>query len=260
MAYKKLKLWFDTDLANELGAKIHLKASFFDVDKYVSFISSRIDDLELKDRIEVFADAFQAQFSSNYHQACGVIQSILGPENELEEGMFKKYYWIMPFAKYVEKYGLNDFDLSIKTLEEITKRSTSEYAIRPFLEHLPDKTLHQMLNWSKNENFHVRRLSCEGLRPRLPWSSKLNQFIHNPHPILPILHNLKDDPIKYVQKSVANCINDILKDNPTVGKTLITEWSQDCTKARKWIIKHALRNLIKSDEKWAIDLVNSIKY
>ena len=30
-----------------------------------------------------------------------------------------------------------------------------------------------MLKWSQSKNVHVRRLSSEGIRPRLPWAKKL---------------------------------------------------------------------------------------
>ena len=162
----------------------------------------------------------------------------------------------MPIAKYVEKYGLEDFEISMEAIKEITKRNTSEYAIRPYLEKYPKKTISILKKWSKSKNVHLRRLASEGPRPRLPWAPKLDQYIEDPKPILPILNQLKDDPSKYVQKSVANCINDILKDNPEIGKTLLESWIKDATKERKWIIKHALRNLIKKEEKWALNIIS----
>ena len=177
---------------------------------------------------------------------------ILGPENLEETGMFTEFYWVMPIAKYVEKYGLDDFEISMDAIAEITKRNTSEYAIRPYIEKYQDQTLDQMKKWSKDKNNHLRRLSCEGLRPRLPWASKLDGFIINPKPILPILNQLKDDTSKYVQKSVANCLNDILKDNLEIGKSIIEKWNgSKISKERKWIIKHALRNFLKKEDAWA---------
>ena len=116
---------------------------------------------------------------------------ILGPENENETGMFKEYYWLMPVALFVEKYGLDDFDTSINAISEITKRNTGEYAIRPFIRKYPKETLKIMKKWSKDKNVHLRRLASEGCRPRLPWSQKLDEFIDDPGPILPILENLK---------------------------------------------------------------------
>ena len=114
-----------------------------------------------------------------------------------------------------------------------------------------------MEKWSLSSNFHVRRLSCEGARPRLPWAPKLNIFIENPQPLIPILENLKDDSSNYVKKSVANCLRDILKDNPEVGKSIIDGWLTNAGKNRKWIIKHALRNLIKQKNEWALLTINS---
>lgn len=249
MAYKKLKYWFDKELAELLADKIVIYYSSFDKTSFVEAINDKISELELKDRIEVIADELHAHLTSDFKRNANILNQILGPENEEETGMFTNYYWIMPIAKYVEKYGLVDFRTSMGLIEEITKRNTGEYAIRPFIKAYPAKTMTVMEKWSKHPNKHVRRLASEGGRPRLPWATKLDLFIKNPLPLLPILNNLKDDQSKYVQKSVANCINDILKDNKDIGIQLIDSWKiENMSKERKWIIKHALRNLIKNRE------------
>ncbi len=256
MAYKQLKLWFDGELAELLVEKFQARAIDLDKDSFVKAVSEKVDALELKDRVECIADELNLHLSGNYQNKVGYLRNILGPENEKETGMFKEFYWVMPLAKFVEKYGLEHFDESIGAIYEITKRNTGEYTIRPYLEKYPTKTLEVMLSWSQDSNKHVRRLSSEGVRPRLPWASKLDSFINNPTPILPILENLKDDPSKYVQKSVANCVNDILKDNPEVAKSLVDGWVINATQPRKWIIKHALRNLIKKQDPWALRVVS----
>jgi len=258
MAYKQLKLWFDKELAKMLAKKIMTVQTDFPKAKFIKSVDSKVADLELKDRVELIADELHIHLSNSYAKNIKVLLKILGPENEEETGMFTNFYWVMPIAKYIEKYGLEDFDLSMNAIQEITKRNTGEYTIRPYLEMYPKKTLSEMKSWSKNKNKHIRRLASEGVRPRLPWASKLDQFIKNPKPILPILNNLKDDSSKYVQKSVANCINDILKDNSKIGKTLIDKWKLKPTKERKWIIKHALRNLIKTNDKWALKVVDDL--
>jgi len=38
--------------------------------------------------------------------------------------MFKEYYRLMPVGKFIENYGLDDYDVSIKAIEELTKRNT----------------------------------------------------------------------------------------------------------------------------------------
>jgi DNA alkylation repair enzyme len=259
MAYKQLKLWFDKDLALLLCNKILTVDPNFAGADFVKIIDYKVSFLELKDRVELIADQLYLHFDSNYKKGINILLQILGPENPNEIGMFKEYYWVMPIAKYIEKYGLQHFELSMKSIEEVTKRNTGEYAIRPYLAHETDRTLAQMTKWSRHPNKHVRRLSSEGVRPRLPWAKKLEAFIIDPKPILPILNNLKDDDSKYVQKSVANCINDIIKDNSDIARLLIEKWHiGKMSPQRKWIIKHALRNLLKSGDTWAIEKISDI--
>ncbi len=256
MAFKKLKLWFDKDLAIRLADQIVDIDILFSKSKFLEDVDNQLDTLELKGRVECLADRLSNCLSGEYPEQLATLMQILGPENEEETGMFKKYYWVMPIAKFVEKYGLNHFNISMKAIEEITKRNTGEYTIRPYLEKYPNKTLNRMKKWALNKNKHIRRLASEGVRPRLPWAKKMDNFITDPTLILPILERLKDDDSKYVQKSVANCINDILKDNESIGKQLLTDWSVDASASRKWIIRHSLRNLRKSNVSWALELSN----
>lgn len=116
-----------------------------------------------------------------------------------------------------------------------------------------------ILKWSKDKNVHVRKLSSEGLRPRLPWAKKLEQFIIDPRPILPILKNLKEDESMFVKKSVANNQNDILKDNYDIGIRVLEEWSKSKNKNTRWIIKHALRNEIKRENPQTIKILKDIE-
>ncbi|HAH51541.1 MAG TPA: 3-methyladenine DNA glycosylase [Balneola sp.] len=258
MAYKPLKLWFDKELAEQLSEKLLSVRSDFNSIPFLKKVNAGVDGLELKERVELIADELNTHLESDYPQQVEVLLQILGPENDEETGMFKKYFWIMPIAKFVEKYGLDHFDVSMRAIQEITKRNTGEYAIRPFIEKFPEQTMARMRVWSLDSNKHIRRLSSEGGRPRLPWATKLQMFIDDPNPLFPILDNLKDDPSKYVQKSVANCLNDILKDNPKVAKRIIEKWITDATIERIWIIKHALRNLRKQNDEWAMKIISAL--
>ena len=51
--------------------------------------------------------------------------------------------------------------------------------------------------------------------------------------------------LNLLKKSVANNINDILKDNYKTGISVLKKWSKTKNPDTKWIIKHALRNEIK---------------
>ena len=241
-----------------LSDKIQAHCESFNAEDFIKAVANGTKNLELKDRVEFIADQLQANLPTDFTQALDILLKILGPENENETGMFSEYYWVMPIAKFVEKYGLNHFPESMNAIKEITKRNTGEYCIRPFIEKYPDKTLAVLEEWSQDANVHVRRLSSEGLRPRLPWAKKIDRFIENPKPVLDILDNLKDDDSKFVQKSVANNLNDILKDNYEIGMKAIRKWSKGATPNRKWIIKHALRNQIKNGNAEAKRIVEAL--
>ena len=225
---------------------------------FVEQVQLQVPQLELKAKVKCIADALSEHVTVAYRTDINIFSKILGPENKEETGMFTEYYWLMPIAKYVEKYGLDYFALSMSMIEEITKRNTGEYAIRPFLRIYPKKTMKQMRTWSMSNHKHVRRLATEGIRPRLPWAPKLQSYINNPQPLIPILEQLKYDSSNYVQKSVANCINDVLKDNAGVATALIENWASDPGPACKWIIRHALRNLRKANDPWAASIMTSI--
>jgi 3-methyladenine DNA glycosylase AlkC len=258
MAYKKLKFWFDKELAILLSDKINTVVTDFNATAFIHEADEQVPSLELKDRVKVLADSLHKNLYTDYLKNINVLLQILGEPNPNETGMFTEYYWLMPVAQYVESYGLDHVDVSFKAIEAITQRNTGEYTIRPFILKHYEKTMMQMLAWSEHENFHVRRLSSEGVRPRLPWASKLDKFIADPTPILPILENLKDDPSKYVQNSVANNLNDILKDNRSVFTATIEAWITSATPQRKWIIKHAIRKLRKAQDPWALHIMSAL--
>lgn len=58
---------------------------------------------------------------------------------------------------------------------------------------------------------------------------------------------------------MANCLNDILKDNQEVARNEIEKWLPTDEPSTKWIIKHALRNELKKDEQWAKEIIASFK-
>ncbi len=258
MAYKKLKYWFDKELARLLASKIVEVESGFDSPAFIRDVDTSVQDLELKARVATISDKLHEYLGDSYSENLKVLVEILGPENPAETGMFTEYYWVMPIAYYVEKYGLDHPEVSFSAIVEITKRNTGEYVIRPYLTHHTKTTLKQIKIWAKDPNFHVRRLASEGVRPRLPWAAKLDTFIDDPTPVFPILRILRDDPIKYVQKSVANCLHDIFKDNPELAKEEVESWIKDATPARQWIIKYALRTLKKKEDPWAMGVIESL--
>lgn len=159
------------------------------------------------------------------------------------------------FPDFVSMYGLSEenWEFSMAALERFTLGSSSEFAIRPFILLNPEKAMEKMQEWSKHPNEHVRRLSSEGCRPRLPWSIDLPIYKKDPAPILALLENLKSDPSLYVRKSVANNLNDIAKDNPEMVLDIAQRWIGTSPETN-WILRHGCRTLIKKANPKALTL------
>ncbi len=246
---KAFKDYYDQEMAERLARDLTAVYPPFPAADFINHVTPRLPPLELKARVAVFTGALRDHLPNDYTQSIGILLALLGPELTLEQGMFSDSWFLMPIAHFVELYGLKeaDFETSMRAMYEITKRHSSEFAIRPYLQKYPERTLAVLDNWTNDPSPHVRRLVSEGSRPRLPWASQLKQFIHDPTPTLALLEKLKDDPAEYVRRSVANHLNDIAKDHPQRVIETCARWMQeDASPERAWIVRHALRTLVKA--------------
>lgn len=235
--------YFGANLARLLSEKLLKVDPSFPATVYIKSIQQQCENKSYTKRIELHARELRKFLPEEYKEALKILLKIMGDENPNETGMFSDYYWIMPLGKFVELFGLEDYDISIAAIEEITKRNTGEYAIRAYIRAFPDRTLKVMRNWALAKNFHLRRLASEGLRPKLPWATKLETFIKQPQVVFEILEILKEDEIKFVQKSVANNLTDYLKVNKEPTLVLLKRWQHSDNKNTQWIIKHATRKI-----------------
>ena len=220
----------------------------FPADAFVSQIVPQLDGLEMKERSTVFVQALHDHLPAGFANAWAVLEAALGAELSSEDGMFADGWHHWPIAQFIETFGLEDFDVSVRAMHEITKRHTAEFAIRPFLIHHQEQMLAILHSWAEDENPHVRRLVSEGTRPRLPWAGHLYAFIEDPSPTLALLEKLKDDPAEYVRRSVSNHLNDITKDHPQLVIQTCARWWADGSPERRWIVQRALRTLVKDGD------------
>ncbi|MFH0736146.1 MAG: DNA alkylation repair protein [bacterium] len=220
----------------------------FDEKQFMSLVYDETwQNRELKDRTKHIALALKTTLNNTYPNNVKTLLNVLNIVKQKK--ITSSGIGFLFFPEFIELFGLDHYEISVKAMEEITQLMSCEFAVRQYIIKYPHKMMEQMLLWSKHPNFHVRRLSSEGCRPRLPWAVALQELKKDPAPILPILENLKDDEVEFVRKSVANNINDISKDNPKVVLELITRWKGTSPNV-DWIIKHGCRTLLKNaDEK-----------
>ena len=234
---------YNDEYISDFSRKIHDVMPDFDAGTFCDTLLGRLDDKELFARLDFIVDAMQQSMSGDYAANIEAFFNMLGPELERPEGMFNFGWWLWPIGRYVERYGNENYILSLSFLKELTKRFTGEYAIRSLLREHPKEVMDELINWTKEENVHVRRLASEGVRIRLPWSQKLFVALDEFERYATILTKLKDDPEKFVQKSVGNNLNDLYKDAPEKANFIISQWEKTGkSKAQDWIIKHGRRN------------------
>lgn len=218
----------------------------FPTEEYVNSLEYELDKLEYKERLLLMTEKFHSINPLSFNETMASVISRLPPALPSEAGSVVKYIHVSILVKYVELFGQDYPEDSLKYIEELTKRNTCEHAMRPFLINSYETTYSKILEWCSNSDFHVRRLASESLRPFLPWSPAFRAYTDNPSPIIPILDRLYDDDSLYIRRSVANNLNDISKINSDLALSTSERWLQENDSENvKYVVKHGLRTLNK---------------
>jgi 3-methyladenine DNA glycosylase AlkC len=246
-----LKVFFNRQVVEGIAADFARVDAGFDSKQFAKECLKGLDQLELLARAWHIAEVMRRHLPADFNAAARVLLQSL-PQQKFT-GMDSFRY--QPHVFYVLKYGIEDFQSAMHVQYQLTKRFTAEFSIRAFLERYPGETLARLRAWTSDESEHVRRLVSEGTRPRLPWAPRLRAFQRDPAPVIELLELLKDDTSLYVRRSVANNLNDIAKDHPEIAVEVCRRWSAGATAERRWIIKHALRSLVKAGHRGALELL-----
>lgn len=216
----------------------------FDTQAFLKVALPPLKNKEMKDRVRWISKSLQEFLPQDFQKSSKILVASLQSEKN-PSGINGFLAW--PLTQFIEDFGLENFQDSMNSLKEMTKVMSAEFAIRPFLIKYEKESISLLNEWAKDQNVHVRRLVSEGTRPRLPWGQRLFHFQKNPKICLGLLRQLRLDPEIYVRKSVANHLNDISKDHPEFLIHELSKWVKEYPNDPKikWIVKHALRSLIK---------------
>lgn len=240
----------------------HLQRAWpaFDRGRFERLALEGLDALELKARAMHVADALATTLPADFAQAAEVIEAALAPmavdatadatPQPVGPGLSGWIGW--PLGEVVARRGVADAAHAVRAMQALhalTQRFTAEFAIRPLLLAHPDAVFATLKRWTRDPSAHVRRLVSEGSRPRLPWGLQLKPLIADPAPTLPLLLALQDDPSAYVRRSVANHLNDIAKDHPSLIADWLAAHLPDASAERRALLRHASRTLIKRGDR-----------
>lgn len=240
-----LKDRYSPDYVKRLAAAVSEVWPRFDSSGYArTVLGDGWAGLELKQRMRRLSSTLHRFLPIPYARQIAVLEKAAPPFGGFE-GML--------FPDFVEQFGLDDFDTSVRALVWFTQFSSSEFAVRPFVIRYGARMMAVMRRWASHDNEHVRRLASEGCRPRLPWAMALPEFKRDPSSVLPILDALKADASDYVRRSVANNLNDIAKDHPEVVLGVARRWLGK-RKITDALVKHACRTLLKRGDTRALEL------
>ncbi len=238
------------DALDCLAHNVRLAHPSFDRAAFLRTARRGLDDLSILQRGRHLAQALRVHLPSRYDQAVRILVRSLTPPLERTENFGLGVFFYLPHVSFVAQFGCDPehnagrdpFEASMQAQYELTRRFSAEFSLRPFLIRWPQRTLARLKVWTRDRDPHVRRLCSEGSRPRLPWAVRIPAFVHDPGPTLPLLEALKDDPVLYVRRSVANHVGDIAKDHPHIAFELCERWLRDAGPERRWLIRHALRH------------------
>ena len=250
---EKLKHFFSEQVVRSIASDLRRVYPPFLERPFADACMKGLAGLELTARAAHIADVMYGYLPRPFSAAAKILVASLGPELARTDKFGLAPFRYLPHVFFVQKYGLDDFELAMRAQYELTKRCSAEWSIRAFLVRYPENTYARLLEWVRDENVHVRRLVSEGTRPRLPWAPRLRGFQEDPLPVIALLDILKDDPERYVQRSIANNLNDIGKDHPDLAADVCRKWSAGASPGRKWIVKHALRSLVKKGHRGALE-------
>lgn len=241
-----LKHMFNADRFAHIAEATGSVNSAFDGARFLQLVTTSLHERSIMQRLRQTAVSLETCLPGHFTQQ---LETLYALAPKINHGFVS-----MILPEFVALYGQDHFAESMDALKYFTQFGSSEFAVRHFLLKDMGRTLTTMQQWAEDENEHVRRLASEGCRPRLPWSFQIKALIEDPSPVAPILQALKTDPALYVRKSVANHLNDITKDHPEWVISLFSTWPEDNPHSQ-WIIRHALRSLIKQGDQKALNLI-----
>ena len=116
----------------------------FDQDAFTAAVMAGLEELELKDRINLVADQVRAQLPDDWAQAAhhviAMAETLAGPRLDDDEASSSGMEpW--PMCSVIERHGVDHPTESLAAMEHLTKSFSCEFAIRPFLIHHLEQTL-----------------------------------------------------------------------------------------------------------------------
>lgn len=275
------KDWFDGALVEETARRFEAVDPAFDGAAFRAQALEGLEEGEMMDRVGQIADALLATLPPDLPQAMERMIQALPPDRgpgaegagdpegtghgegvaggraaSTSGGVLSTGYLLWPWGEAVARAAgraggvETDADAAFRAMVQITLRFTSEFAVRPWLAADPDPWLDRLEPLMDHPSEHVRRWVSEGTRTRLPWGKRVPALETRPRTLrrLRILEALHRDPSPYVRRSVANHLQDALKDNRDLAFPTLARWARSGNEEAVATARHAARGLLREGD------------
>ena len=241
-----MKHAINADLVADLAARIRSVEPSADLAQLEACIPA-LDALEMKDRINLVADAIAAALPGDSCTKLAVIAAVAA------QGEFADFAaW--PLCSFIERHALDNPEAALTAMATVTEAFSCEFAIRPYLTNHFELAMEHVRSWTTSPSEHVRRLASEGTRPRLPWGPNVPQISADASHGLGVLESLRHDSSETVRRSVANHLNDIAKTDPEMVISTLRRWADEPA-TNMAMVRHALRSLVKAGDAGAMEVL-----
>jgi|GEM_PF-4293450 len=109
--------YFGVNLAIILTDKICAVNNNFNSEKFIKEVAKNCSDKSLTQRVEVIADCLKQHLPKDYKKSTAILRRIMGKENPGETGMFKEYYWLIPWENTSKSTDWNIMTSPLKQLK-----------------------------------------------------------------------------------------------------------------------------------------------
>src|SRR5687767_1018877 len=131
---------FNENVVNQLAGNLARVWRGFDEQGFRESINAKLKSLTFSERAALIRDRLWEYLPKDYPRALEIILDALPPELPDCELTGYDGFIVLPQNDFVAKYGSEHYDLSMQALYQMTKRFSSEGAIRAFILSAPQRT------------------------------------------------------------------------------------------------------------------------